>query len=70
MQRIEVGQGDDGRAGTEILADIHLAHAKVAGEGRAHQLLGDDRLDTGDVGLRHLEFALVLVDGLLRHVLL
>ena len=70
IEIVEIGQGDDRRAGVEELADLDLAHAELAGEGRAHQLLGDDRLGVGDARLGDGEVALVLIDGLLGGILL
>ena len=70
IEIVEVGQGDDRRAGVQVLADLDLAHAELAGEGRAHQLLGDDRLGVGDSRLGHGEVALVLIHGLLGGILL
>ena len=50
VELVEIGEGDDRRAGVEILADIDLAHAELAGERRADQFLVDQRLGVGDAG--------------------
>ena len=70
IEIVEIGQGDDRRAGAEELADLDLAHAELAREGRAHELLGDDRLGMGHARLGDGEIALVLIHGLLGGILL
>ena len=39
----QVGKGDQGVAGPDILAELHAAQAELAGERRLDQLLVDDR---------------------------
>ena len=53
-------------AGGEVLPDLDLAHAELAGERRADQLLRDQRLGLDDLRPRLVELALLLVDGFPR----
>ena len=50
-------QGHDHGADRQVLAQVHVADAGVAGEGRADGFLGDVRLGVGHVGLGLLQVA-------------
>ncbi|MET4741396.1 hypothetical protein ABIF73_005535 [Bradyrhizobium japonicum] len=62
----QIGQRDDRRAGCQILSNLDLAHAEIAGERCAHQLLRDHRLGLGDAGHRLIVGSLRVIDGRLR----
>ena len=66
IERRQIRQRHDHRAGGKVLADLDVTDAEYTVEWSPHHLLRDDRFGLGDACFRLIERGLRLIDGRLR----